>query len=371
MLAAAARFLIRHAALALALGVVAGLALPKAAAALHPFLPELVMVALTSTLLRLDHRLLVANLRRPRLLAGVAAWLLLGIPSLTLIACHLLPFLPPMGPEMARALLLNAATPPIMGSPAMALILGLDAELAAVATLGLTLLFPITLTAWFASGLLPTAGDIAPATIFGVVAGMVAIPFVVSVLFRTVVPVHRRSSWPPLLDATGVLALTATATALMHGANQILAADLGASIAPLLASLTFNVACQGTSIILFRRRGTARALCLGLMSGDRNLALTLGATAAIGSPWFAAYVAFAQLPIYFTPMALARLSSLAWLRCGETPNATPFQETIDERTHACRGAADFHERQDPVSDGGQNGRKLRKRDETVRRSRKH
>lgn len=299
-----ARFLVRHAAPCLALGVVAGLATPPLAAVLNRFLPELVMTALSVTLLRLDRRLLGTNLRRPGLSILAALWLLFGIPALTLAVCRLLPLEQPM----RLALLLNAATPPIMGAPAMALILGLEAEMAAIATLSLTLLFPLTLSAWFASGVLPVDGG--SAHVFAQVARLVAIPFGISGILRVTVSESRRSRWNPYLDATGVLALALTAIALMHGANTSLAAAPSQAIAPFLASLTFNVLAQGLSILLFLPWGHRRALCLGLMSGDRNLALTLGAAASLGGPRFAAYVAFAQLPIYFTPMLLARLAKI-------------------------------------------------------------
>ncbi|MDR3438016.1 hypothetical protein [Telmatospirillum sp.] len=298
------RFLIRHAALAMALGVFAGLLFPPAAAALHPWIPEMVMALLTTTLLRLDVRLLGAYVRRPGLPLLVIAWLLLGLPLLAWALTRLLP----LPPAISLALLLNAATPPLMGAPAMALILGLDAELAAVVTYSITLVFPISLTLLLASGALPmiarpTLGEVLP-TVGLLVGG----PVCVSFILRRVIPAATLRRIGLHLDVISVSALIVSAVALMHGANLALAADAWTALAPCLASLAFNLAGQGLTIALFHRLGFARMLCLGLMAGNRNLALTLGATAAISGTDFAAYVAFGQLPIYLTPMILARIS---------------------------------------------------------------
>lgn len=295
------RFLNRHAAPIMAAGVVAGLALPSLAARLHDWIPALVMVILTSALLRLDGALLRAYVRRPALPGLAFAWLLLALPLMVWGATRLLP----LPPATALALLLNAVTPPLMGAPAIAMILGLDAELAAIVTFAATLVFPLSLTALLIAGVAPVAvslGEIVPT-----VATLVGIPFAVSFALWLVLPRSRLDRCGPTLGATSVAALGIIAVALMHGANVALHTNARAALWPFAASLAFNIAGQGLTALVFRRLGWQRALSLALMAGNRNLALTLGATAALGDTGFAAYVAFAQLPIYLTPMVLGRL----------------------------------------------------------------
>lgn len=307
---ALARFLVRHAALAMAVGVFAGLALPALAAWLHPAIPVFVIVILTTALLRLDGRLLRAYLRRPALPIAAMAWLLIGQPCLVWLGTHWLA----LPPALLLALLLNAVTPPLMGAPAMAMILGLDAELAAIVTFSLTLFFPLSLGLLLA--LMPVLAPAPLDQVLPMVLTLVGVPFALSFAGRRLAPPSVLDHWGPVFGATGVAALILIAIALMHGANLLLQSDARMALAPLLSSLLFNVVGQGLTLLLFLRLGAQRALCLGLMAGNRNLGLTLAATAAVGGPEFAAYVAFAQLPIYLTPMLLGRLMKLFRWRAG-------------------------------------------------------
>src|SRR3546814_4811888 len=73
-------FLGGHATWVLFVGVFLGLALPALATLARPLLAPAVAVLLTATLLRIDGRVMLGYLRRPRLAALIVAWLLLGAP---------------------------------------------------------------------------------------------------------------------------------------------------------------------------------------------------------------------------------------------------------------------------------------------------
>lgn len=291
----------RHAASAMVVGVLAGLAIPPLAEALFPLVGPLILIILSGSLLRLDWGVLGAYRRDPRLPSASVAWLLLAYPLLGWLAAALLPL--PSG--LATSLVLNAATPPLMGAPAMALILGLDAELTAVTVVVVTLAFPATLMALLA------AGAIAVSVEFGAVAAriglMIGVPVAIGLFGQIVIGRETLARHKTGFDAVMVTALVLIAVALMHGANVALAADPAAALMIGGVALLFNLVGQMLSAAVFWRAGLGRAMAMAIMGGNRNLGLTLGITAGFLGPDFAAYVAFAQLPIYFTPVVLKQV----------------------------------------------------------------
>src|SRR3546814_13369325 len=131
-------FLGCHATWVLFVGVFLGLALPALATLARPLLAPAVAVLLTATLLRIDGRVMLGYLRRPRLAALIVGWLLLGAPLATAAVLALLP----LPAALTTGLVLMAAAPPILSAAPIAMLLGLDGALALVVGLIATLLTP-------------------------------------------------------------------------------------------------------------------------------------------------------------------------------------------------------------------------------------
>jgi BASS family bile acid:Na+ symporter len=92
------------------------------------------------------------------------------------------------------------------------------------------------------------------------------------------------------------------AVALMDGANGLLRAAPGRAITLMAAACLFNLLGQAVSALTFRIQwDSRRALTMGLLGGNRNMGLMLGILTGLTGPDFAAYVAFAQIPIYTMP----------------------------------------------------------------------
>ena len=134
-------FLTRHAPKILAIGVFAGLAFPQLASLSRPLLTPTVWFLLVLTALRIDWAEIVVHARRPVVVGGVLVWLLIAAPALMALSV----FSTGVPPGLAAALVLMAAAPPIMSSPALALMIGLDASLSLVVMVAATLLTPLVL----------------------------------------------------------------------------------------------------------------------------------------------------------------------------------------------------------------------------------
>ncbi|MEL7529517.1 MAG: sodium:proton symporter, partial [Pseudomonadota bacterium] len=125
MLAAGLAFTGRHGTTALAVSIFIGLALPALSAYLRPYLELAVFGLLTLAFLRVDQTAIRTRLKRPALLIAALVWMMLGVPLLTyLLLTHT--GLSQLGPDVALALFISTAAPPVLAAPAFIYLLGLD-----------------------------------------------------------------------------------------------------------------------------------------------------------------------------------------------------------------------------------------------------
>src|SRR5690606_15165947 len=122
-------------------GVLVGLAVPPLSALLRPGLVVFLLLPLTLALMRLDWSSFHAYTRRPVLVIIAVVFMMLVCPLLVFAALR------PLGlPQpLMEAIVLMAAAPPITGTVAISLILGLDAALAVIVMVLSTALVPFTL----------------------------------------------------------------------------------------------------------------------------------------------------------------------------------------------------------------------------------
>ena len=287
----------------LAVGVFLGILIPPLAALCRPLLTPAVVGTLTFALLRLDWQRLRAGLRRP-VLPGLAALWLLGVsPSLVWLVTTGLG----LAPELGLALVLQSAAPPIGAAAVFALMLGADAVLALLATVISVLLLPMTLTV-LAAVLADQGLAVDLWAFFGRVTLLVALPFVLAGLLRRLLGPVRLARNQVRLEGLNVLLLLIFAFAVMDGIGPRLLHEPG-YIGGLLA-----IACLVTAVLhlvgwlAFRRGGSPIALSAAVCSGNRNMGLILAVTAGSAGPLFSHYVAVAQIPMYFAPLAIGLLA---------------------------------------------------------------
>lgn len=287
----------------MAVGVVVGLVLPGLAALLHPLLVPTLLIPLTLALVRLDWAALARASRDGRRVLLLLGWLLLGTPGLMrLVASALGTAGVPLA--LQKALVLMAASSPIISSVAIALMVGLDAGLALVAVLAATALVPLTLPV-VATVLLGVSLDIAPLEFFARLVAMVGGAFAVAALVRRLVPRAAAPSAAETLDGITVLNLVVFAIAIMDGVTRFVLARPGYAVLAVLLAFAANLLLQWTGTLLFRGWGPRAAATVGLLSGNCNMGLVLVALQGRESFDVTVFFALAQLPMYMLPALLA------------------------------------------------------------------
>lgn len=297
-----------HARACLIIGLIAGLALPRLAASLVPWLPHMVALLLLVTALRIGHRAAMGAISDLRWGLSAVAILQMGVPlgllgALTLAGLNNTP--------AALAIVLACAAPAITGSVNLALLLKLDAgRMMQILVLG-TAAFPLTVLPVLA--FLPQAGP--PATIiFAALNLLVIIVLATSLGFA----LRRRLFAVPTqgqikaLDGLSVLAFSFIVVGLMAALNPALRSDPIAVAKWALLAFAISYLLQLFTLLALRRsrlRAVAGPLAIG--AGNRNIALFLVAMPADILAPLMIFIGCWQLPMYLTPILLPRLYSKA------------------------------------------------------------
>ena len=127
---------------AIAALVFIGIAVPPLGELLKPYVTEAIFALLCLSFLRVDLNALRDYLRRPGLVLAATAWTMVGVPLLagelgvaSLLQTRL--------PDLYLALTLQAVASPMMASPALAAVMGLDSTLVLVTLVTSTALVPL------------------------------------------------------------------------------------------------------------------------------------------------------------------------------------------------------------------------------------
>lgn len=244
----------RHATAVMAAGVLAGLAVPPLATLARPLLVPTLLIPLALALVRLDWAAAGAWRHRP----GVVAALLVFVLGVSPVAVWAITrALAPMGfPDtLAQALVLMAASSPIVSNVAIALLLGLDAPLAVVVVLAGTALVPFTLPV-AAEALVGVSLEMPLAEFMARLLGLVGGAFVLAWLIRRVVPAPALAARRELLDGLTVLNLLLFGLAIMDGVTAYAIARPGYVALAVAAAYAFNLLLQAAGALAFR--GSAR-----------------------------------------------------------------------------------------------------------------
>lgn len=286
-------------------GVLLGLAVPPLAALAKPLLVPTLLIPLTLALVRLDWGAIAAWRHRVGTATLLIIWLLGVSPVLVwAVATAMLP----LGfPEPLRqALVLMAASSPIVSSVAIALIVGLDATLAIVAVLLCTALVPLTLPP-ISAALVGVTLEIGIGTFMLRLALLVGAAFGAAWLVRRAVPAARLAAQREALDGLTVINLLLFGLAIMDSVTAY-AIERPAYVATaLIAAYGFNLALQIAGYFAFRRLGRREALSVALVSGNCNMGLVLVALEGKASFEVTVFFALAQIPMYTLPALLTRL----------------------------------------------------------------
>ncbi len=287
---------------AIAALVFIGIALPPLGELLKPYVTEAIFLLLCISYLRVDLGALRDHLRRPGLVLAATAWTTLAVPLISGAGC-LVTGLDTRSPDLHLALMLQAVASPMMASPALAAVMGLDATLVLVTLVTSTALIPIT-APLFAYAFFGAALTLSPLRLGLKLVAILAGSLLVAGAIRWSVGTSAIKRHARPIDGLNVLFLFVFVAAVMGNMVGGFLADPITTIE--LTGLAFAVffALLGATALIFRKAGHDRAMALGLMVSQRNMGLMLAATDGVlpGTTWL--YFALSQFPIYLSPQLL-------------------------------------------------------------------
>jgi BASS family bile acid:Na+ symporter len=295
----------RHATAFMAVGVLLGLVVPPLAALARPLLVPTLLIPLALALVRLDWSAAAAWRKRPLVVASLLAWILVVSPLLVWLATRALGVAGFPEP-LSQALVLMAASSPIVSNVALALLLGLDAPLAVVVVLAGTALVPLTLPV-AAGTLVGMSLELPLGEFMARLGALVGSAFAAAWLVRRLVPARTIEANRELIDGLTVLNLLAFGLAIMDGVTAYALERPGYVALAIVAAYAFNALLQVAGGLAFRRLGTTRALTVALLCGNCNMGLVLVALEGRASFEVTVYFALAQIPMYTLPALLRPL----------------------------------------------------------------
>jgi BASS family bile acid:Na+ symporter len=287
---------------AIAALVFIGVAVPPLGELLKPCVAEAIFLLLCISFMRVDLSALRNYLRRPALVIAATAWTTLAVPAIIALAAAAVGT-DAHWPDLFLALMLQAVASPMMASPALAAVMGLDATLVLVTLVTSTALVPFT-APLFAYAFLGTALKLTPLGLGLKLAAILSGSLLVALVLRWIMGVAAIQRHKLTIDGINILVLLVFVSAVMGNVAGSLFADPVLMIELGLIAFAIFFALTAVSALVFRAVGASRALAIGLMVSQRNMGLMVAATDGLlpGTTWL--YFALSQFPIYLSPQLL-------------------------------------------------------------------
>jgi len=292
----------RYGRLCLVLGLLGGLVLPMVAAVLRPWIPELVALLLFFTAFRIGFREAVAvDIQKAFVQVLVLQLALPVVLALTFVVSGI-----GLGP-LAMVTVLVLAAPSVTGAPNFTILVGGDpAPGLRVLVLG-TALLPFTAIPVF--WLLPQLGDLsavlwAAGRLTFVVLCAVGLGFAARHWIAPDLTARGRAG----LDGLTSIALAVIVVALMSAIGPAFSVNPAGLFWWMCVAFAVNFGMQIVTYTLLTLSGQDRnAVPIGIIAGNRNIALFLVALPAETTEPLLIFIGCYQIPMYLTPILLRRL----------------------------------------------------------------
>jgi predicted Na+-dependent transporter len=290
---------------ALALMAFIGIALPALGAVLKPFVAAAVFLLLVLAFLRVDLAALRSHARRPMIVIAIVVWMMIALPASLCWGYRLLG-IDVRSADLMLALVLQAATSPMMSSPAIAAMLGLDAALVLLGMVASTALVSFSAPVFvriFAGDIVP----ISPLTLGLKLFAMLLGAALAALIIRKLAGQVRIARYTDHIDGCNVILMFIFIAAVTGGVGAVLLSDPLTALGLCVLAFVLTFLLSATTMIVFIRFGRRQAASLGLMASQRNMGLMLGAAGAVLPDQVWLYLALAQLPIYTLPQLMKPL----------------------------------------------------------------
>jgi hypothetical protein len=291
---------------AIAALVFIGVAVPPLGELLKPYVATAVFLLLCISFMRVDLGALRNYLRRPLLVIAATSWTTLAVPAIMGLLFTGLG-INTHWPDLFLALMLQAVASPMMASPALAAVMGLDATLVLVTLVTSTALVPFT-APLFAYAFLGAALKLSPLGLGLKLAAILSGSLVVALALRWMLGAPAIQRHKLTIDGINIVILLVFVAAVMGNVAGSLFADPWQLIELGLLAFAVFFALTAISALIFRAAGPERALAIGLMVSQRNMGLMVAATDGLlpGTTWL--YFALSQFPIYLSPQLLTPIA---------------------------------------------------------------
>jgi BASS family bile acid:Na+ symporter len=295
----------RHGSALLAIGIFGGVLAPAVAHAMVWFITPNVVALVTLVLLRVDIPQAFGHLRRPGKLAVIVVFQMLISP---IIAAGLVALTPLDEPTSAAVVIFATGAAATSGA-AFARLVGLDPELTLLATLASIFIVPLTGPP-MAHLLTGIDLHLSVTAFMGRLALVVGLPLLGSLLLRRLIGPQRLVPMGQALDGAVVWLVVLYGFAVMDGMRDQLVSNptwvLMATIAAFITDFGLNL----LTTLTFLRLGFRQAASVGLMAGNRNMALYLAVLPAGADRRIALFFALVQIPLFMSPFLLGPLYRL-------------------------------------------------------------
>lgn len=293
----------RYSRLVLLAGLAIGILMPGLAASMSPWVPEMVVGIMFLGALRLspgDVRGLRTNVLQ---VLGLVLILQLLLPLVVLSVAFALG---QQSAPLTFALILFACAPPIVGSPSIAAIMGLNAAVAMQFLIIGTLLLPLTVLPVF--WLLPSLGS------FDIVVSA-AIRLLISIgiagggalLVRALFFPRPSVAVTENLDGASVIGLSVFVVALMPAVAGAMTQNTAVFMFWLVAAFGINFGAQYIARQCAGKRAPAPTSgAFALVAGNRNIALFFAALPLDVTAPLLVFLGCYQLPMFLTPIIMRR-----------------------------------------------------------------
>lgn len=290
-----------------ALSIFLGLALPQFAEAARPLLPVTIFCFTTVVFMRADLGVIAGLVRRPGKLVLTCLWLM-AAPALMIAAAFLLVGRAALDPGLLLGIAILGAAPPIMSSPAVAILYGFEPSLIIAGVIVTTVASPLVapvLVEWLAGSAVPLDRWVLTLRLLLFVGGGI----VVATVLRRWLGAQRIRELKPNLDGFGVLMYFIFAIAAMDGVTRA-ALERPRQVA-LFVAIAFLISAAGlaSAWLALRRFPASERFMIGYGTGQRNMGLLVAALGAGVPPTTFLFFAIAQFPIYLLPWLLRGIAA--------------------------------------------------------------
>jgi bile acid:Na+ symporter, BASS family len=274
-----------------AISIFVGIALPQFAAAARPFLAVSIFIFTTLTFARADLAAMRRLFAMPQKLLLAVAWLVIA-PVVLVLVPMLVVGRAALDPGLVLGLAVLAAAPPIMSSPAVAMILGLDPTLLMATVLLTTVLAPLV------AGM-PVPLDLT--ILIQRLAMLIGGAIIGAAILRKWLGEVRIREEKPVFDGIGVIMYFVFAVAAMDGVLDAAINDTGRVVRYIIIAFAAVAAGMIAAYVCLRTLPPEERLVLGYATLQRNMGLLIATLGASTPKTTFLFFALAQFPIYLMP----------------------------------------------------------------------